>query len=381
MPTAANRRRAAKAAQGIIRKYGEKSASVGPRKKLDGYQLSTGITSLDYALGGGLQSGSFVEAFGPPDIGKSSAFGLSVIHAAQEADLLCAIINLEPGLIERADEASTWLRDNDVDPEGVVMAYPDSGDEAFDILFTYIDEKAVDLILFDSIGAVTNESEMEAGKGPKVGGESRLISWGMTRVAQRAEKNNVTTIFINQVRDRVGESIGGVKTPGGWAKEHLCQTRIQLRPGKDKWSIKHGKEEIFYGRDIIARIVRNKLNRGTGQRAEFTYFQRAEEGHKVGIDRAKDVGRMAKTTGVLKKDSPNSTWFHHPSFPEVGAKGEHKINGEEAVFQFLRENPEARAQLRSEVMEKMEQKKAELAEAEKKPAKTKAKSKAKRSQK
>lgn len=360
-----NKRRAEAAVKNLQQKYGEKGGSIGPRKKADGYVISTGIESLNYALGlPGIPSGTIIEIAGPPDIGKSSSLGLSIVGEAQKMDLLVGYIALEPAHTEREDDDSAreWLIANGVDPDGVVIAWPDNGDQAFDILFDWVKNKVVDLVVFDSIGAVTNAGELDESKKPKpnVGGEARLITWGLNRIPMLAEKNNVTVVLINQIRDRISDPNGeGAKTPGGWAKEHICPIRLRLRPGSEKFTEKGAEGEfVMHGRDIIVRVIRNKLAHGTNQRAEFTYFQKPhvdKDGveHPVGIDKVKDLRRTAKAVGVLKKETAKSSWYVHPAFPPSGPKKIHKVNGEKGVDAFLLKNPKAAEQLRREVAEKI----------------------------
>jgi recombination protein RecA len=210
--------------------YGRNTGALGTDpSSLDVYP--SGILALDFALGtGGIPRGYLTEVFGPEDIGKSSAVGLSAIRGAQSEGALCGIIAIEPNF------DSGWVAKNGVDLERVAIARPDDGETAFNILYDWVSGDLIDLILFDSIGALLKGTEIETEKGakPSQAGQSPLITWGLKRVAPRAWKNKKSVILLNQIRDVMGTSYTMYESPGGHAVKHLTSTRIQLKPGKEK---------------------------------------------------------------------------------------------------------------------------------------------------
>jgi recombination protein RecA len=304
----------------------------------------SGILALDYALGvGGLPRGQLIEVFGPEDIGKSSAVGLSAIRGAQSEGALCGIIAVEPNF------DLGWAKKNGVDTDKVILVRPDDGETAFNILYDWVTGSVLDLILFDSIGALLKSTEIEvetAGRQakPSAAGQSPLITWGIKRIVVPTWKKNKTVIFLNQIRDVMGTSYTMYSSPGGHALRHLSAARIQLKPGSGKDYEKIDGDSVLVGREIIAEVVRNKLHEGTRQRAIFQYWQKDNENGKVGVDLAEDVIRTGKKTGVIT----GTGWYHCDLFPDGG-----KLQGKPAVKRFLDENPEAYRELRKRVLASM----------------------------
>lgn len=332
-------------ADGLNRDYGHLTGSLGSSE----YKLNvipTGIMALDYELGiGGWPIGSPVEIFGPPDIGKSSVIGFSAIKSAQQQGMTAGIIALEPNF----DEA--WAIKNGVDPDLVVIARPDNGEDAFSILHRWVNRPVVpDFILFDSIGAVLRESETQADGKMAAGGQAGLITWGVKRVLAPCWKNNKTVMFLNQIRDVMNSRFPAVESPGGHALKHSCDIRVQLKPGKDKYVKHRGTKEDGYdelvGQKLIAVIKRNKRSEGSNRKASFDFYQKETEDHPVGIDVAADVIATGTKTGVIQK---NGGWLSHPSFP--GDK--HHLNGPAKVRDFLDMHPQVVEEIRQEVLTKM----------------------------
>lgn len=329
----------------LDRTYGFRTGGLGSDKvKLKSY--STGILSLDYALGtGGWPKGYLVEVFGPEDIGKSSAIGLSAIRGAQKEGALCGIIALEPNF----DDA--WAEKNGVDPNGVVIARPKNGEIAFNILYDWVTGDLLDLILFDSIGALLKGTEIEVdGKvaKPSQGGQSPLITWGVKRVVMPAYHNDKTVIFLNQVRDVMSSPYNSLDSPGGHALKHSCSQRIQLKPKNRYTATVDGVSGVTTGRELIAQIVRNKLSEGTGQRAIFDYHQKDTDENTVGVDLADDLIRTGKKTGVLQGNS----YLRHHLFPQ-NKSGECQLHGRKAVAEWMKNNPKELDQIRDEILDVM----------------------------
>lgn len=331
-------KRAQQEAARIERKFGLKAGSTGAESfKLN--VIPTGSLALDYALGtGGWPLGHPVEVFGPPDIGKSSVIGFNAIRIAQANGLLCGIVAMEPSFDPE------WAVQNGVDPEGVVIGRPDHGEDAFQMLYDWVTGDLVDLIVFDSIGAVLKETEAKEDGKPNQGGQSSLITWGVKRILTPCWKNNKCVIFLNQVRDDMRSRIPGmVESPGGHALKHSASMRVEMKSTGSPFKAKIEGEDVVIGRTLVAVIKRNKLSEGSNRRAEFDFYQLETEEHPIGIDWAKDVIATAIRTQAISK---GGAWYSHPTFP--GEK--HQLQGRDAVEEFLIETPKALERIRDEVL-------------------------------
>lgn len=332
-------------------KYGHMSGATGA----DNYDLDivpTGMLALDYALGtGGWPLGHPIEIFGPPDIGKSSVIGLSAIRNAQARGLLCGVVALEPGF----DDA--WAEKNGVDPEMVVIGRPDDGEAAFHMLYDWVCGDVIDFVLFDSIGAILRPSEAAADGKMAQGGQSGLITWGVKRIVTPAWKNNKGVMFLNQIRDDMGaQYAGAVDSPGGWALKHSCAVRVQVKPGKDRYTAKVDGEDVLVGRSLTALIKRNKLSEGTNQKAVFDYYQMETDVHGIGVDKTADVLATGIRTGVIKRAG---AWYSHPTFP-----GERQqLQGRKEVEAFLAVDAKAYTKIREDVLDVMKAKQQALKDA------------------
>jgi recombination protein RecA len=330
----------------LEKRFGNKVGATGSTKFEFG-SIPTGSLALDYALGtGGWPVGHPVEVYGPRDIGKSSVLGLSAIRNAQAQGKLCGIVAIEPGFDE------DWAIKNGVDPEGLVIARPNTGEQAFEILHNWANDTVVDFMLLDSIGAMLKETEIagqrkEGEAKAQVGGASQLITWGMKNLLMPTWKNQKSVMVLNQVRDDMGARFAGaLKPPGGRALEHTCAVIVRLKQKGSPIREKFPEEDdpVIVGRDLVAVVERNKLSEGTDKRAEFTYYQMDTPDHKVGIDASTDTVRTAIRTKVVAK---KGGWCYHSVFPEG------KINGMAAAGEFVVENPKAYEEIRKQVLAAM----------------------------
>jgi recombination protein RecA len=342
-PDVTKSKAAAEAAR-LEQKFGHKTGSIGSAEfKLN--VVPTGSLALDYALGtGGWPLGYPCEVFGAPDIGKSSVIGLSAIRNAQAMGLLCGIVALEPGF----DKA--WAIKNGVDPEGVIVARPDNGEDAFEILHDWCQGDIVDFILFDSIGAVVSEIDRKEGAKSRVGGQAKLITDGVKKILTPTWRNNKGLIFLNQQRDDMKAKIPGlVESPGGHALHHSASIRVHLKSKDAPIKVKIEGEDVVVGRTLVAVIKRNKLSEGTGKRAEFDYYSADSDESVVGIDAPKDIVATAIRTSVIEKAG---AYYRHPSFP--GEK--HQFQGKDPVYDYLTDDSSAKsvATIRNEVLDKMQ---------------------------
>lgn len=303
--------------------------------------IPTGIISLDYALGtGGWPIGYCHGVYGPRDIGKSSIIGLSAIREAQKLDKVPVIIAVEPA---GGESWENWIRKNGVDPDQLVVLYPENGEEAFAMAHKVTKSGNADLIVFDSIGGLLSESEIKEDGKARQGGQAGLITWGMKALAPAVFKHDVCALMLNQVRDNMKSPIpGAVQQPGGNALEHHENIILRLRRGADRFTQKIGGEDVIIGRQIIGVVERNKSNEGEGQKAIFNFFSAETEDYPFGIDVTADVINTGKRTGVIKQagayyDLPNGQ----------------RIQGQKGVGEYLDKNPDVLALIREEVLKVM----------------------------
>jgi recombination protein RecA len=324
-------------------KYGEKSAYVG-NVQHDLNVIPTGILALDYALGiGGWPRGHFVEVYGAPNIGKTSIIGYSALASAQRMGLQVGIINVEP----RYD--AKWVERNGVDIDNLVVMYPDTGEEAFEILrdWTSDPDAPFDYILFDSLGALVTEKDLQPEAKIQFGGQSKLITEGIKRSVMAAWKNNVGVMLINQQRDDVDSSISGlVDSPGGWAAKHAAMYRVHVRPGSNRYTAMIDGDKRLVGRELVANIKKSAAGDSLGAQPRFDWYFQDVEGMPFGLDVAQDV----LATGLKTKVIEGSGWYKHPSFPGG------KLQGKPAIQRFFQEHPEAIEPIRQDVLKVMARK-------------------------
>lgn len=331
-------------AERLEKKFGHKTGAIGS----DEYQLAvvpTGTLALDYALGtGGWPLGHPVEVFGAPDIGKSSVIGFNAIKNAQKQGLLCGIIALEPSF------DAEWAYKNGVDADTVIIARPDNGEIAFQILYEWVRESVVDFIVFDSIGAIVSEIEQKDEAKSRVGGQSKLITDGVKRILTPVWKHNKGLIFLNQQRDDMDARVPGMKTsPGGNAVHHSAAIRVWLKQSGKPFKTTIDGEEFVVGKTMVASIERNKLSEGSKKRAEFDFYQANSNESVVGIDQGKDVVSTALRTGVIEKAGG---YYRHQSFPK-DKNGTHQIQGRDNVYDYLLDSDSTVDVIRQEVINKM----------------------------
>lgn len=298
--------------------------------------IPTGSLALDFALGtGGWTLGSLVGVYGPRDIGKSSMVGLNAVRNAQAMGLNVAWVALEP-----FDEA--WAAKNGVDVEDLIVVYPTTGEEAFAMTLKLIDFEGglIDLIVFDSVGAILSEKEIAEDGKPRVGGQAGLITWFVKAAAPKARKNDVCVIMLNQVRDVIGGPVAGLQQqPGGNALEHMQEIIVRLRKGKESYKVKQAGENVQIGNQVIAIIERNKRSEGTMKRATFDYFYMETEEYPFGIDTFNDVINTGMRTGVIKRAG---AYYDLPDG--------NRIQGQKGVAEYLAENSAALDLVREQVL-------------------------------
>ena len=307
----------------IEKQFGKGSImKMGQDFKLDVPAIPTGSISLDIALGiGGVPRGRVIEVFGPESSGKTT-LSLSIIASVQKLGGQAAFIDAE-----HAFDAG-YAKKIGVNLDNLLISQPDTGEQALEITETLVRSNAVDVIVIDSVAALTPRAEIEGEMGQSfMGLQARLMSQALRKLSGAISKSKTCVIFINQIREKIGVMWGNPETtPGGRALKFYSSVRIDLRRIA---SLKKGEEVV--GNRVRAKIVKNKVA-APFRKAEFDIM------YDEGISKASDMLDMAETQGIIKKVG---TWY---------AYGEEKIGqGKENARLFLKANPKIMEKLEKEV--------------------------------
>ncbi len=298
---------------------------LGQDFKLDIPAISTGSITLDTALGvGGVPRGRVIEIFGPESSGKTT-LTLSVIANAQKLGGQAAFIDAEHAF----DPA--YAKIIGVNLDNLLMSQPDTGEQALEIAETLVKSNAIDVLVIDSVAALTPKAELEGEMGAShMGLQARLMSQALRKLSGAIAKSKTCVIFINQIREKIGVMFGNPETtPGGRALKFYASVRIDLRRIA---SLKKGEEAV--GNRVRASVVKNKVA-PPFRKAEFDLM------FDEGISRAASVLDMGEISGVLKK---SGAWILY---------GEDKLGqGKENARVFLKENLKTLEKIEKEIREK-----------------------------
>jgi recombination protein RecA len=310
----------------IEKQFGKGSImKLGQDFKLDIPAISTGSVTLDVALGvGGVPRGRVIEIFGPESSGKTT-LTLSIIANAQKLGGNAAFIDAE-----HAFDAS-YAKMLGVNLDNLLMSQPDTGEQALEIAETLVKSNAIDVIVIDSVAALTPRAEIEGEMGDShMGLQARLMSQALRKLSGSIAKSRTCVIFINQIRDKIGVMFGNPETtPGGRALKFYSSVRIDLRRIA---SLKKGEEAV--GNRVRASVVKNKVA-PPFRKAEFDLM------FDEGISKAGSVIDMGETAGILGK---SGAWILY---------GEEKLGqGRENARTFLKENPKVLAKIEKEILAK-----------------------------
>ncbi len=275
--------------------------------------ISTGSLGLDRALGvGGLPRGRVIEIFGPESSGKTT-LAIHTIAEAQKQGGLAAIIDAEHAFDRAYAEALG------VDVNRLWIAQPDNGEQALDIAEQLINSGAIDVIVIDSVAALTPKDEIEGEMGDKnVGLHARLMSQALRKLTSSIARTRTCCIFINQLREKIGVIMGNPETTtGGNALKFYASVRLDIRASTH---IKDGEETI--GRLTKVKVVKNKVA-PPFMRCEFDMI------YGKGISRSGELLDLAVEHGIVKK---SGAWFSYRD-TKLG-------QGRDAVKKLLEDNPE-----------------------------------------
>lgn len=283
---------------------------LGEQKHANVEFINAGALSLDLALGGGYPKGRIIEIYGPESSGKTT-LTLHAIAEIQKAGGTAAFIDAEHAL----DPA--YARKLGVDTDNLLISQPDNGEQALEIVDTLVHSNAVDLIVVDSVAALTPQAEIEGDMGDShMGLQARLMSQALRKLTGVINKSKATVMFINQIRMKIGVMFGNPETTtGGNALKFYASVRLDIRR---TGQIKVGEEVI--GNRTKVKVVKNKIAPPFRQ-AEFDIM------YNEGISRMGDVLDLAVTHNVVDK---SGAWFSYKD----GKIGQ----GREAAKQYLKEN-------------------------------------------
>jgi len=297
----------------IDRQFGKGSVmKMGERPHLDIEAISTGALSLDLALGiGGLPKGRVVEIYGPESSGKST-LAMHAVAEAQRMGGICAYIDAEHAM------DPVYARAIGVDVDELLISQPDTGEQALEITDMLVRSGAIDVVVIDSVAALTPKAEIEGEMGDShVGLQARLMSQALRKLTANINKTNTICIFINQLREKIGVMFGSPETtPGGRALKFYASVRLDIRRIE---SIKEGVEVV--GNRTRVKVVKNKVSAPFRQ-AEFDIM------YGQGISREGSVLDIAVDLGIAKK---SGAWYTY--------EGEQLGQGRENAKTFLAENP------------------------------------------
>ena len=340
------------AMQKIEKDYGRGSImKLGDESIEDIEVIPTGSIGLNYALGvGGYPRGRIIEIYGPESSGKTT-LAIHAIAEAQKAGGIAAIIDAEHAFDR------FYAEKLGVDVNNLLISQPDNGEQALEIAEQLIRSSAIDVLVVDSVAALTPKNEIEGDMGDRnVGLQARLMSQAMRKLTGTISRTNTTCIFINQLREKIGVMFGPSETTtGGNALKFYASVRIDIRSST---TIKDGEDVL--GRLTKVKVVKNKVA-PPFRRAEFDIM------FGEGISRTGEIVDLGVEYNVIQK---SGSWFSY--------NGSKLAQGRDAAKKMLRDNPELADELEEKIMEAMRAE-ADKNGAGRRPAPTKAAADAKAS--
>ena len=311
----------------IEKQFGKGSImKLGQHVKADVETIPTGALTIDIALGvGGLPRGRIVEIFGPEASGKTT-LTLSTIKEIQKKGGVAAFIDAEHAF------DPTYAKVIGVNLDDLLISQPDTGEQALEICETLVRSNAVDLIVIDSVAALTPRAELEGEMGDAhMGLQARLMSQALRKLTAAISKSKTCVIFINQIREKIGVMFGSPETtPGGRALKFYCSVRIDVRKIA---TLKNG--DMVIGNRTRAKIVKNKVA-PPFREAEFEIL------HNEGISKTISVFDAAVNMNIIEK---SGAWFSY--------KGEKLGQGREGVIKMLKEKPKVQDEIEKEARAKL----------------------------
>ena len=310
--------------KGAIMKYGEGAAL----KNIE--VIPTGCLALDIALGiGGIPKGRIIEIYGPESSGKTTV-SLHINAELQKQGGIAAFIDAEHAL------DPVYAANLGVDLDNLYVSQPDNGEQALDIADYLVDSGAVDLIVVDSVAALTPKAEIEGDMGDShVGLQARLMSQALRKLAAITNKKNACVIFINQLREKIGVMYGNPETtPGGKALKFYASVRLDVRKAD---TLKDGAEIV--GNRTKVKVVKNKLA-PPFKTAEFDIV------YGKGISQSGCILDLAVAANIVEK---SGSWFAY--------NGEKIGQGRDNAKNYLSANPAVMEEIKNKLLAQIEDKK------------------------
>lgn len=311
----------------IEKQFGKGSImKLGSKVKADIEAIPTGALTLDYALGiGGLPRGRVIEIFGPEASGKTT-LTLTAIREIQKKGGVAAFIDAEHAF------DSTYAQVIGVNLDDLLISQPDTGEQALEIVETLVRSNAVDLVVVDSVAALTPKAEIEGDMGDShMGLQARLMSQALRKLTAAISKSRTGVIFINQIREKIGVMFGSPETtPGGRALKFYSSVRLDIRKIA---TLKSGESVI--GTRARVRVVKNKVA-PPFREAEFEIL------HNEGIAK---TGSILDAATVLEVVQKSGTWLSY--------KDEKIGQGRDAAIKTLKEKPKLADEIEKEVRKKI----------------------------
>ena len=309
----------------LEKKFGEGTVMfMGENRHMDIECISTGSLMLDLALGiGGLPRGRIIEIYGTESSGKTT-ISLQAVAEAQKAGGMAAFIDVEHAL------DPVYARKLGVDVDNLLVSQPDTGEQALEIIETLVRSGAIDIIVLDSVAAMTTKAEIDGDIGDAhVGVQARLMSQAMRKLTAVISNTNTVAIFINQIREKIGVMYGNPETtPGGRALKFYSSVRIEVRRGEP---IKDGGEII--GNRTKCKVVKNKVA-PPFKTAEFDIL------YGQGVSKMGEIVDTAVEFEIVKK---SGSWFSYNDM-KIG-------QGRDKVLDYLKNNADICAEIEGKIRE------------------------------
>jgi recombination protein RecA len=283
--------------------------------------FSSGSLGLDIALGGGYAKGRIIEIYGPESSGKTT-LTLHAIAEIQKAGGTAAFVDAEHAL------DPSYARKIGVDVDNLILSQPDYGEQALEIVDALVRSGAVDLIIVDSVAALTPKAEIEGDMGDShMGLQARLMSQALRKITGAINKSRTTVIFINQIRSKIGVMFGSPETTTGWnALKFYASQRLDIRR-KDKIESGAGMEKEVNGNVTRVKVIKNKIA-APFKEAEFDVM------YNQGISKVWELIDVGSQIEIIKKSGAFYSY------------GDTKLwQGRENAKQFLADNPKLAAEI------------------------------------
>ncbi len=303
---------------------------LGDSVRLDVEAISTGIPTLDKALGiGGIPRGRVVEIFGPESSGKTT-LTLSIIAEVQKSGGVAAFVDAEHAF------DPSYAKTVGINLDDLLISQPDTGEQGLEITETLVRSNAVDLVVVDSVAALVPRLEIEGEMGEaQMGLQARLMSQALRKLTAAISKSKTCVVFINQIREKIGVMFGNPETtPGGRALKFYSSVRIDLRK-TGNLSTTDGSVTSVTGVKVKAKVVKNKVA-PPFKEALFEIF------YDEGVSK---VGNMIDCAIEMNIISKSGSWFSYQS--------KNLAQGKDQLKKYLKENPEVLESIRKQVQENL----------------------------